>query len=298
MKQRLTRIFADLFLKNNPCRSALIVVSFFFFASIAYAQKVAVIVPEKSETAERFAEKLEASLSSQFKVLDASMSETAFRSVAVENVFNQTADEAKTIGAAIGCDYFLLVKAQDQRRVSLAKGEYFESFAPVFVVSARTGRLIFWKMQTFEAVRQNDANKLLLTSTDELAKEIAVKLKNVSMAELNEKVPANIAEVPPENSPQSKDFRPPLPFKRIKPPYTKLADLYRVAATVDILVDVDEKGAIIRTEVVRWAGFGLDEAVDETVRQMNWRGAERNGKFIPMRVLLRYNFKKIEKEEE
>ena len=256
------------------------------------------IVPEKSETAERFAEKLEASLSSQFKVLDASMSETAFRSVAVENVFNQTADEAKTIGAAIGCDYFLLVKAQDQRRVSLAKGEYFESFAPVFVVSARTGRLIFWKMQTFEAVRQNDANKLLLTSTDELAKEIAVKLKNVSMAELNEKVPANIAEVPPENSPQSKDFRPPLPFKRIKPPYTKLADLYRVAATVDILVDVDEKGAIIRTEVVRWAGFGLDEAVDETVRQMNWRGAERNGKFIPMRVLLRYNFKKIEKEEE
>lgn len=256
------------------------------------------IVPEKSETAQKFADKLETSLSSKFKVLDASMSETAFRSVAVESVFNQTTDEAKTIGAAVGCDYFLLVKAQDQRRVSLERGEYFESFAPVYVVSARTGRLVFWKIQTFEAVKQIDANKLLLASTDELAQEIAVKLRSISSAELSEKVSVKIAEVPPENSPESKDFRPPLPFKRIKPPYTKLADLYRVAATVDILVDVDEKGAILRTEIVRWAGFGLDEAVDATVRQMNWRGAEKNGKFLPMRVLLRYNFKKIEKEED
>ena len=285
-------------MKKNLCESALIVVSLFLFVSIVRAQKVAVIVPEKSETAQRFADKLEISLSSKFKVLDASMSETAFRSVEVENVFNQTREEAKIIASAIGCDYFLLVRAQDQRRVSLAKSDYFESFAPVFVVSARTGRLVFWKMQTFEALKQSDANKLLLASTDELAKEIAVKLKSVSSLELNEKVSVNIEEVPAENSPESKDFRPPLPFKRIKPPYTKVADLYRVAATVDILVDVDEKGAIIRTEVVRWAGFGLDEAVDETVRQMNWRGAERNGKFIPMRVLLRYNFKKIEKEEE
>ncbi|MCD9185762.1 MAG: energy transducer TonB [Pyrinomonadaceae bacterium] len=285
-------------MKNNPCESALIVVSLFFFASIAYGQKVAVIVPEKSETAQNFADKLETSLSAKFRVPDASMSETAFRSIEVENVFNQTIEEAKTIGTAIGCDYFLLVKAQDQRRVSLAKGEYFESFAPVYVVSARTGRLVFWKMQTFEAVRQSDANKLLLASTDELANELAGKLKHVSRAESNEKIPAKIAEVPPENSPEAKDFRPPLPFRRVKPPYTKLADLYRIAATVDILVDVDEKGTIIRTEIVRWAGFGLDEAVDETVRQMNWRAAEKNGRFIPMRVLLRYNFKKLEKEEQ
>lgn len=285
-------------MKRNLCKSAVIVVSLFFFVSIVKAQKVAVIVSGKDETAQRFAEKLETSLSVKFKILDASMSETAFHSVAVENVFNQTIEEAKIIGSAVGCDYFLLVKAQDQRRVSLAKGDYFESFAPVFVVSARTGRLVFWKMQTFEALKQSDANRLLFASTDELANELSVKLKNVSSLELNEKVSAKIEEVPAENSFEAKNFRPPLPFKRIKPPYTKLADLYRVAATVDILVDVDEKGAILRTEIVRWAGFGLDEAVDETVRQMNWRAAERNGKFIPMRVLLRYNFKKIEKEED
>ena len=81
------------------------------------------------------------------------------------------------------------------------------------------------------------------------------------------------------------------------PPYTALANLYRVTATVDIEVDFDESGVVSHTEIVRWAGFGLDEAVAETVRKMNWRPALKNGKAIPIRVLLRYNFKKIEKEE-
>ncbi len=56
----------------------------------------------------------------------------------------------------------------------------------------------------------------------------------------------------------------------------------------------DENGKILKVETARWAGFGLDEAVAENVRQMNWRPATRNGKALPIRVLLRYNFKKIE----
>nr|HQU86703.1 hypothetical protein [Pyrinomonadaceae bacterium] len=158
MEQRLTQIFTDFFLQNR-WKSAFIVVSFFVFPSFVQAQKLAVISPEKSELTNNFSDKLEASLSKKFRVLDASMSETAFRSVAVENVFNQTIEEAKTIGAAVGCDYFLLIKAQNQRRVSLTKNEYFESFAPVFAVSTRTGRLVFWKMLSFEAAKQIEAEK-------------------------------------------------------------------------------------------------------------------------------------------
>jgi len=59
---------------------------------------------------------------------------------------------------------------------------------------------------------------------------------------------------------------------------------------------VDENGRILDTEIVRWAGFSLDEAVDKTIRQMNWKPADRNGKTLPMRVLLRYNFRKIEEQ--
>jgi hypothetical protein len=36
--------------------------------------------------------------------------------------------------------------------------------------------------------------------------------------------------------------------------------------------------------------------VTDAVRAMNWRPAMRGGKPLPMRVLLRYNFTKVEKE--
>ena len=85
-------------------------------------------------------------------------------------------------------------------------------------------------------------------------------------------------------------------IERISPEYTAIADFYNVEATVDISVDIDSDGKILHTEIVRWAGYALDESVTEAVRKMNWRPAERKGKFLPMRILLRYNFKDIEDE--
>lgn len=260
------------------------------------AQKIAVLTPEKTDLSESFAEKLTASLSAKFKVLDSSLSETAFLSANPEKPFNLTAEEAKIIGAAIGCDFFLLVKSENLRRFSFEKKEYFESYAAVYLVSSRTGRMVFWKLQSFNGYESKTADKLLFDSIKDLAKEISEKIPPTAKQELNEKT-AEIEEIPDENSPAAKNFRTPLPYRRISPPYTALANLYSIAATVDIEVDFDENGKILRTEVIRWAGFGLDEAVTETVRKMNWRPATRGGNPLPIRVLLRYNFKKIEKEE-
>lgn len=240
--------------------------------------------------------KLENSLSNNFKVLDDTLSETAFNSAKYEKPFNLSLEESKNVGAAIGCDYFLLLKAENQRRYSLEKKEYYESYAIVYAVSSRTGRLVFWKLIGSEAETVEKAEKKLFASTDELSAEISEKLKIVTKDELNEKAAPKLEKLPDENSPEAKNFRPPLPYKRIKPPYTSLANLYRVEATVDIEIDVDENGKILQTLITRWAGFGLDESVDKTIRQMNWKPADRNGKPLPMRVLLRYNFKKIEEE--
>jgi hypothetical protein len=262
----------------------------------AHAQKIAVLVPDKTDHSEKFAEKFQNSLSVKFNVLDSSLSETAFRSAAFENSFNLSTVEAQNIGAAIGCEYFLLVKSATQRRSSFGKEEFYESYAAVYVVSSRTGRLFFWKLQTFEAAKPEKAEKLLFDSTDNLASEIFDKLKIVAKEELNDRAARKIEEVPDETAPDAKNYRPPLPYKRFKPEYTRLAYIYDVKAIIDILVDIDETGAILRTEIVRWAGYGLDESVTETVRRMNWRPAEKNGKTLPMRVLLRYNFKEVEKE--
>lgn len=265
------------------------------FSSVS-AQKIAVLTPEKNGRSESFAEKLETSLSAKFKVLNSSLSEAAFLSSNPEKPFNMTAEEAKIVGAAIGCDFLLLVKSENLRRSSFEKKEYFESYAAVYAVSTRTGRLVFWKLKTFNGYSPKDAETLLFDSTAELAKEISERLPTISKDELNEKS-AKPEEIPDENSPDAKNFRTPLPYKRISPPYTALANLYSIAATVDIEVDFDETGKILRTQIVRWAGFGLDESVAETVRKMNWRPAARSGKPLPARVLLRYNFKKLDKEE-
>lgn len=274
----------------------LIVVTFFVLHFSVFAQKIAVLTPEKNGQSESFAEKLETSLTEKFKVLNSSLSEAAFLSANVEKPFNLTAEEAKIIGEAIGCDFFLLVKSENLRRSSFEKKDYFESYAAVYAVSSRTGKLVFWKLKTFNGYNPKDAEKLLFDSTTELAKEISEILPNVSKDEFNEKT-AKLEEIPDESSPDAKNFRTPLPYKRISPPYTTLANLYSIAATVDIEVDFDENGKILQTNIVRWAGFGLDESVAETVRKMNWRPATRNGKPLPIRVLLRYNFKKLDKEE-
>jgi hypothetical protein len=267
------------------------------FCSTVFAQKIAVLTPQKIGLSESFADKIKPSLGGKIKVLNSSLSETAFLSAGVEKPFNMTTEEGKIVGAAIGCDFFLLVRAETLRRYSSEKKEYFESFAAVYTVSARTGRLVFWKLESFTGFDPKASEKLLFDSSAKLVNEIEGKILQFAKEELTPK-PSGFEEVPEADSPAAKNFRAPLPYRRISPQYTSTAYLYSVAATVDIEVDFDETGKILRTEIVRWAGFGLDESVAETVRKMNWRPATRAGKPLPIRVLLRYNFKKIEKEEE
>jgi TonB family protein len=95
-----------------------------------------------------------------------------------------------------------------------------------------------------------------------------------------------------ENSDAHSGTRPPRPYRRVKPDYPETAAVAEVEAIVDALVDIDEKGEIGRVEIARWAGYGLDQSVIDTIKQLHFFPAMRNGVAIPMRVLLRYNFRK------
>ena len=260
------------------------------------AQRVAILTPDRAEKSTAFAEKLETRLSEKLTILDNSMAGAAYLSVSPATPFNLTVEDSKRIGEVVGCDFFTLIRSDTLRRSSFKKAEYYESYAAVYLVSSRTGRLVFWKLQQFEAAKPDRSQKMLDDSVGALAVEIAENVRSAIKNDLTEPNPAVIEEVPDEKTPAGKNFRAPVPYRRIKPEYTTQASLYDVAATVDMVVDLDEKGTILRTEIVRWAGFGLDESVEKTVRGMNWRPAERNGKSLPMRFLVRYNFKKIDKE--
>jgi TonB family protein len=254
-----------------------------FGLNSAFAQKFAVIAPENTFVSS----KLSSELTEKLHALDSDLVTTAFRSASIEKIFNLSTTEAKTIGSAIGCDYFVLVKADNFRRSSFNKGDYFESFAAIYLVDSRTGNLLFWKLYSFEDKDPETANKKLFASVNIIVTEINDNSKG------KETDKPSVSEMPENDN----RYRPPAPYKRLKPEYTEIASLYLVSATIDIEVDLDEKGNITRAEIVRWAGFGLDESVLETVKKMNWRPATKDGKALPIRVLLRYNFKKLEKAE-
>ncbi|MEO7539486.1 MAG: energy transducer TonB [Pyrinomonadaceae bacterium] len=261
------------------------------------AQRMAILTPDRAESDKVYAAKLEAGLETKFKIVDNSLSDAAYSALRVETPYNLTTEKASTLGTSIGCDFYILLRSATLRRSSFKRSEYYESYAAIYVISTRTGRLVQWKLSQFEALTPAEAEILLMKAVPYEVREITRVINSAAAAEIAELAPPAMEEPPAEDSAGSKSFRAPIPFRRIKPEYTAQAALYDVSATIEILVDLDVTGTVQRTLIVRWAGFGLDESVAKTVREMNWRPAERKGRALPMRFLLRYNFKKIEKLE-
>ncbi len=254
-----------------------------------FAQRIAVLTPDAAIQSATFAERLSENLESRMRVIDAGVAASAFNSLNIENAFNLTTESAKRIGTVIGCDHYVIVKAATARRTSSARPMYFEAYAAIYLVNGRTGLLEHWLLESKHGDSASDAEKLLMDAAANIAAAIESKTK---AAKLSGEPTAEFTIFDPD----SKTMRPAMPYKRIKPDYTQTAYLYDVAATVDAEVTIDERGNITRLDIVRWAGYGLDEAVTEAIRKMNWRPGERSGKPLPMRVLLRYNFTKLEKE--
>jgi TonB family protein len=176
---------------------------------------------------------------------------------------------------------------------------YFESYASLFIVSARTGRLVMWENQianrpTAVNAEQDLLAQLLTAAIDRYMTAILRAAADESAERaLAVEQPRVVIEAMSDSADESDDgMRPPRPFRRLKPAYPDAAAHERVEAIVDVLVDVDEKGEVSRAQIARWAGYGLDESVMSTVKQLHFFPAMRNGHAIPMRVLLRYNFRK------
>lgn len=270
--------------------------SFIFITAVIVtaAQRVAVFEPDDSDAVKGSADAIRNELATKIRVLDHEMAMAAFRSVEIADHYNMTAEDARQIGRVVGCDAFVLLKTRIQRRASADKPEHFEAFAAVYIVDSRTGSLIDWQMNSFEGRSADAAASALKSSAGAIASAIAGQLKNAVQPTALPRFP----EPPPESSPQFAGLKLPIPYKRIRPEYTSTAFLYGIKVTVDIEADIDTDGSVKAMRILRWAGYGLDQSVEKAVRSMNWRPAMRDGKPLPMRVLLRYNFTKIERDEE
>jgi TonB family protein len=303
-------VYISSFAERRRWRILAITVSFFACAILAKGQpqpvRVAVLDLGSGATGAHAAQAIRQAFgendesSKQFALIDKDLATAAARGSGFQGSLTLTTQEARDIGAAIGCEFYFLGDAQTLRRLPSNGAAYFESYASVFIVSARTGRLIFWERPLERRDTAAEAEQSLLqvlTSADtrrryQKAIRQALEDERAQRESAIEK-PASIIEVMSEDdNVENKETRPPRPFRRFKPPYTEAAARTEVEAIVDILVDVDVRGEISRMEIARWAGYGLDQSVIDTVKQIHFFPAMRAGVAIPMRVLLRYNFRK------
>ena len=232
-------------------------------------------------------------------LLDRGMSAAAARGVGYAGSLNLTLAEARALGAAVGCDFYLTGDAQTVRRSSSARPTYFEAYASVFVVSSRTGRLVMWDRPAAEAGTAEEAEASLLAALEGGAQLYAGAVAVEAEREERERFAVEEGEATSvidlstdEGAAANRDLREPAPYRRLRPAYTDAASRAEAEATVDALVEIGADGEVGGVRVVRWAGFGLDEEVVATVRRMHFRPAQREGEPVPVRVLLRYNFRK------
>src|ERR1700755_1005445 len=137
---------------------------------------VAVLEMGASATAARASERVakllaESRVGLRLALLDRDMARAAARGAGYAGSLNMTLAEARSLGASIGCDFYLTGDAQTIRRSSSSRPVYFESYASVFVVSARTGRLVVWERPAAESDTAEQAEALLLASLDARAGE-------------------------------------------------------------------------------------------------------------------------------
>lgn len=266
-----------------------------------HRRTVAVLEAGNSPLSTKVADKLRKALAPDLVVLDAELTHAASQGIGYTGSMNLTVVEARDLGAALAADFYFLIDAQTLRRSSSATPLYYESYCSVFIVSARTGRLIFWSRPKFQNSKPDIAEQDLLKaiSAKDTSQTWIAAIDRAAENERTERAiifegPSPVIEEAPddETSAAAQGLRLPRPYRRFRPDYPPSAAEADAEATVDVLVDVRADGEISDVSVSRWAGFGLDDVTVATVRQMHFFPALRDGTPIPMRVLLRYNFRK------
>ena len=234
-------------------------------------------------------------------VQDHDQAQAASRGAGYAGSINLSLDEARHLGSVLGSDFFLVGDVQTLRRSPSASPVYFESYASLFLVSSRTGRLITWVRPVFEGATAGLAESALMArlTSAEIRDQLTQMAEQAHRLEREQRELSHTTAVPvideapdDEKVAEAEGLRLPRPYRRFTPAYPESAAKAEAEATVDVLVDLDEEGEVKRVEIARWAGFGLDESTIETVKRLHFFPAKRNGISIPLRVLLRYNFRK------
>jgi TonB family protein len=223
-------------------------------------------------------------------------SEPALSGLGYDGSINLTTLDARRVGAAIGCDFFITGKAETISRSEPGRDPHEEAIIAVMIVDGRTGRLavfdfILEKAATAHAAEQA-ANSSLVGRAGLYLDRMA-RLRAAQISASNESNNERVEEIPEEGSARAAGFTPPEFLNRVKPAYTEEADRADISATVEALAVLRADGQVGEVEITRWAGFGLDDAAALAIRQLKFKPATRDGRPVSVRALIRYNFRRL-----
>ena len=227
-------------------------------------------------------------------LIDDSLTRAALAGLGYDGATNLSREEARGIGAAIGCDFFILGKTGAFTRSDRVGESHEEAFAGLLIAEGRTGRLAHFDFILEKAEVRAAAQFRVGEEIEARAGRYLDSIRAFDSARLSAPAASWEAaeEVPEEGSDRAAGFKPPEFLNRTKPVYTEEADRADVTATVEALVLFRASGEVADIDIVRWAGFGLEESAVQAIRQLNFRPETRDGKPIAVRALVRYNFRR------
>jgi len=240
------------------------------------------------------------SANQSFELVDRELTNAAVRGAGYTGSLNMSRSEASALGRSIGCDFYILGKIQVGRRSVSSEQFYFDALAGLFLVETRTGRLIRFTFERTEAESELLAYAGLEATIKAKWEQFAGEMLSARATHEKEIESAGQSNLPTfillDNETQAEGIDPPVFYQRLKPEYTREADLAGITASVELEATFGEDGKVGQVEVIRWAGFGLDESAIATVRQLKFQPASRSQgsekKRLTIRGIVRYNFRR------
>jgi protein TonB len=225
-------------------------------------------------------------------LLESALVDSAAKGFGYDGSLNLTLDQARNLGAAIGCDYYILGRGRLEPQSRGADQFVHRAWLALFLVDARSGRLANFEFLLYERSDPAEASTFLLTDLNsKLPLFLDRDRQRQGQPATGLTLPPNIIDLEdPEKSSQAVALQPPRILISPKPKYTKLAQTADVTATVDLKVTFLSDGTIGPIEIVRWAGFGLDESSIEAARMIRFRPATLRGQPVAVRALVQYKF--------
>jgi TonB family protein len=235
-------------------------------------------------------------------IVEGSIMKSAVSGIGYDGSINMSKDEARRLGSAIGCDFFIIGKAEVVTRSEAANQSHQEALAAVMIVDGRAGALAVFDQVTAKAGSSVEAWNLISQFLAERAPGYVERIRQFhaarqvvrSSAENRSTLHAGrVEDLPAEGSSQAAGFKPPEFINRVKPEYTVEAERADISATVEAKVVLRANGEIGEIEILRWAGFGLDDAAVRAIHQLKFKPATRDGQPVGVRAIIRYNFRRV-----